>query len=295
MALYSIKDLERISGVKAHTIRIWEKRYGIVTPQRTDSNIRFYCDTEVKKLMNISILLHHGYKISKLAGIDHDELSKKVLEVSMISNGHDSQIENLVVAMIEMDEAKFEKLLNQSIIKEGFENTVFKILYPFFEKIGVLWQAGSINPAHEHFITNLVRQKIYVAIDSIPVPTGTEVKKFLLFLPEWDLHELGLLVYDYILKSRGYKVIYLGSNVPEDDIYAVSDYLKPDYFLAAFANSIEQEKLKSYILRLSHRFPDNTFFITGHQIQNLTGSLPANIKTVQSAQQFACEIIPGLN
>jgi MerR family transcriptional regulator, light-induced transcriptional regulator len=294
MALYSIKDLERISGVKAHTIRIWEKRYGIVEPQRTESNIRFYCDTEVKKLMNISILLNHGYKISKLAELDSDELSKKVLEVSMISNGHDSMTENLVVAMIEMDEAKFEKLLNQSIIKEGFENTVFKVLYPFFERIGLLWQAGSINPAHEHFITNLVKQKIYVAIDSVPFHSGSEVKKFLLFLPEWDLHELGLLVYDYLLKSRGFRVIYLGASVPEDDVYAVSDFLKPDYFLAAFANGVEKEKIESYINRLSARFPEKRIFITGHQAVNLSSAIPPNISIVPSATHFATNILPDL-
>lgn len=294
MAHYSIKDLERISGVKAHTIRIWEKRYGIVEPKRTESNIRFYCDTDVKKLMNVSILLHHGYKISRLACLDPQELSKKVLEVSMISNGHDSQIENLVVAMIEMDESKFEKILNMSIMKEGFENTVFKVLYPFFERIGVLWQAGSINPAHEHFITNLVKQKIYVAIDNIPVPTGNDTKKFLLFLPEWELHDLGLLVYDYLIKSRGFKVIYLGQNVPEDDVYSVTDFLQPDHFLVAFANAVEKDKLEAYIQRLAARYPGKKIFITGHQTTNLTCALPANITVINSALEFSNEIIPGL-
>jgi DNA-binding transcriptional MerR regulator len=295
MADYSIKDLERISGVKAHTIRIWEKRYGIVEPKRTDSNIRFYCDTDVKKLMNVSILLHHGYKISRLASLDPQELSKKVLEVSLISNGHDSQIENLVVAMIEMDESKFEKILNMSIMKEGFENTVFKVLYPFFERIGVLWQAGSINPAHEHFISNLVKQKIYVAIDSIPVPSGSDTKKFLLFLPEWELHDLGLLVYDYLVKIRGFKVIYLGQNVPEDDIYSVTDFLQPDYFLVAFANAIEKEKLEAYIQRLAARYPEKKIFITGYQTASLSCELPSNIIIVNSALQFSNDIIPGLN
>lgn len=294
MAQYSIKDLERISGVKAHTLRIWEKRYGIVEPKRTDSNIRYYCDTDVKKLMNVAILLHHGYKISKLAGLDPYDLSKKVLEISMIANGNDSQVENLVVAMIEMDESKFEKILNMSIMKEGFENTVFKVLYPFFERIGVLWQAGSIKPAHEHFITNLVKQKIYVAIDSIPAASGNDTRKFLLFLPEWDLHELGLLVYDYIIKSRGFKVIYLGPSVPEDDIYSVSDFLNPDYFLVTFANPIEKEKIETYIQRLAARYPANTIFITGHQTAGLTCTIPSNITIITSALQFSNDIIPLL-
>jgi len=265
MALYSIKDLERISGVKAHTIRIWEKRYGIVSPKRTESNIRYYCDTEVKKLMNVAILLTHGYKISKLAELDPDELSKKVLEVSMIANGHNNQIENMVMAMIEMDEAKFEKVLNNSIIKEGFEKSVFKLLYPFFERVGVLWQAGSIKPAHEHFISNLVKQKIYVAIDSIPIPSGNEMRTFLLFLPEWDLHEIGLLVYNYLIKSHGYKVIYLGPNVPEDDIYAVSGFIKPDYMFTSFTNAVEKDKIETYIQRIAKHYPEISIFITGNQ------------------------------
>lgn len=294
MALYSIRDLERISGIKAHTIRIWEKRYKLVEPKRTDSNIRLYCDTEVKKLMNIAILLSHGYKISRLAGLDTDDLSRKVVEVSRISNGHDSQLENLVVAMIEMDESKFEKILNMSIIKEGFENTVFKLLYPFFEKIGVLWQTGSINPSHEHFITNLVKQKIYVAIDSIPVPAGDQVKKFLLFLPEWDLHELGLLVYDYLIKSRGCKVIYLGASVPEDDIYSVSEFVKPDYLLAAFTNAVEKEKLEAYIERLASRFTGKSVFITGYQTAMLHSAMPSNIVRIPSAIDFTEKFLPAL-
>jgi DNA-binding transcriptional MerR regulator len=294
MAHYSIKDLERISGVKAHTIRIWEKRYGIVEPKRTESNIRFYCDTDVKKLMNVSILLHHGYKISKLACLDAVDLSRKVLEVTMISNAQDSQIENLVVAMIEMDESKFEKILNMSIMKEGFENTVFKVLYPFFERIGILWQAGSINPSHEHFISNLVKQKIYVAIDSVPVPSGNETKKFLLFLPEWELHDLGLLVYDYLIKSRGFKVIYLGQNVPEDDVCSVTDFLQPDYFLIAFSNAVEKENLEAYVLRMAARYPGKKIYITGYQANNITCELPSNVSVITSALHFSSEIIPSL-
>jgi len=293
MALYSIKDLERISGVKAHTIRIWEKRYGLVEPRRTDSNIRLYCDTEVKKLMNVSILLQHGYKISKLAGLDEQELSRKVLEVTMVSSGHDSVVDNLVVAMIEMDEGKFEKILNNSIIKEGFENTVFKILYPFFEKIGLLWQAGSINPAHEHFITNLVKQKIYVAIDSVSAANGNDPKKFLLFLPEWDLHELGLLVYNYMIRSRGFKVIYLGASVPEEDVYSVAEYLKPDFLLVSFSNAIEKENIEDYIQRVASRFDSRKIFIAGHQAVNLTCSLPENVTIVKSAIHFSEEVLPN--
>lgn len=295
MALYSIKDLERITGIKAHTIRIWEKRYGIVAPDRTESNIRLYCDMEVKKLMNVSILLRNGYKISRVAELDQDQLSRKVMEISMVSNGYDSQIESLVSAMIELDESRFEKLLNMAILKEGFENSVLKVLYPFFERVGVLWQAGSINPAHEHFITNLVKQKIYVAIDSIPVPTGNNVKKFLLFLPEWELHELGLLVYDYMIKRNGFKVIYLGQNVPEEDVYAVTDFIDPDYLLVGFANRVSREKLEGYIDRVSRRYPAKKIFITGHQTAAINCILPENVTVINSALQFSDNILKHLN
>ena len=244
--------------------------------------------------MNIAILLSHGYKISKLAELSQEELSKKVLEVSMITNGHDNQIENLVMAMIEMDEAKFEKILNMSIIKEGFEKTVFNLLYPFFERIGVLWQAGSINPAHEHFISNLVKQKIYVAIDSIPVASGSESGKFLLFLPEWDLHELGLLVYDYLIKTRGYKVIYLGANVPEEDVYSVTDFIHPDYLFTSFANAVGKEKIQAYIARIAQRYPDKILFVTGYQTTGMEQPTAENVRIIQSAQQFSKEILPSL-
>jgi DNA-binding transcriptional MerR regulator len=294
MATYSIKDLERITGIKAHTIRIWEKRYRIVEPKRTDSNIRLYCDTEVKKLLNISLLLRYGYKISRLAKLDPQELSRKIMEVSMLPNGLDSQVENLVIAMIEMDEARFEKTLNMSIIKEGFENTLFRIIYPFFERVGVLWQAGSISPAQEHFISNLVKQKIYVAIDSIPFIPATDQKSFLVFLPEWELHELGMLVYVFLLKSRGFKVIYLGQSVPEDDVISVCTSLKPEYILSGFSSPVNHDQMITYLKTLSGAFNGSMIFATGYQTSAIHTKLPANVRIIESALQFKEEIISAL-
>lgn len=292
MANYSIKDLERISGVKAHTIRIWEKRYGLVEPRRTESNIRLYCDKDVKKLLNVSILLKNGYKISRLAGLTDEDISRKIVEVTMLSQACDTQIESLVIAMIEMDEMKFEKTLNLSIIKEGFENTVFRLLYPFFERVGVLWQTGSINPAQEHFISNLVKQKIYVAIDSISAVSGPGMKKVLIFLPEWELHELGMLIYVYLIKSAGHKVIYLGQKVPEEDVIAVGDYVKPDYLMTAFASPVEPDFVESYLQRLAKHFSDKRLYITGLQTSTLNGNMPANVVRIDSASHFKQELLP---
>jgi DNA-binding transcriptional MerR regulator len=294
MAQYSIKDLERITGVKAHTIRMWEKRYGIVEPARTDSNIRLYCDMDVKKLLNVSMLLRHGFKISRLARMDDQELSRKVVEVSMMPGEHDCHVESLVVAMIEMDEARFEKTLSQVIIKEGFENTVFRVIYPFFERVGILWQTGSINPAQEHFISNLVKQKIYVAIDSIQTAEHPGRRSFILFLPEWELHDLGLLIYAYLIKSAGHKIIYLGQNVPEVDLYSVGDFLSPDYLFTGLSSPIEKERLVNYIERIASWFPGRTIFVTGFQSNMLREGAPRNVRLVPSAQNFISEIIPTL-
>jgi len=164
---YSIRDLEQLTGIKAHTLRIWEKRYGVVIPKRTPTNIRYYTDEDLKKLLNISILNRHGFKISNIANLENEDLGKKIISITNKSFDSDSNIENLIISMIELDEGKFEKILTTLIINLGFEDAFIKVLMPFFEKIGVLWQIGTINPAQEHFITNLIRQKIIVAIDGL--------------------------------------------------------------------------------------------------------------------------------
>lgn len=294
MSSYSIKDLERITGIKAHTIRIWEKRYGLIAPRRTDSNIRLYCDDEVKKLLNVSILLKHGIKISRIARMELHELSGKILEVSVLPNGVETQIEHLVVAMIEMDEMKFEKTLSQAILRNGFENTLFEIIYPFFERVGVLWQAGSINPAQEHFITNLIKQKIYVAIDSIPLHQAPEQKTVVMFLPEWELHELGMLVYVYFLKKNGFKVVYLGQKVPQEDLCAVSQVVNPEYLITSFSSPMEKERLQEFIETLSAGFTGRRIYITGYHAACLESTVPTNVSVIRDALHFRDEVLPSL-
>lgn len=294
MSNYSIKDLEKITGIKAHTIRIWEKRYGIVNPMRTDSNIRYYCDSDLKKLMNISTLVKHGHKISKLAPLCKEELAEKIQEISYIENGHDTQIENLIVAMIEMDEVKFDKVLTSIIIKEGFESSVFNVIYPFFDKIGLLWQTGTINPAQEHFISNLVKQKMYVAIDGAQQTLKEDYKTFVLFLPEWEMHELGLLMYNYMIKSRGHKVVYLGQNVPYEDIQRVQEIHKPDFLFTSFAFAVESEKLQNYVRQLSNDFSDTSVLVTGFQTCQLSEKVPENLIKVTSAIDFRDNFLSSL-
>ena len=201
MIRYSIKDLEQLTGIKAHTIRIWEKRHQLIEPERTSTNIRYYSDHDLKRLLNVSILNRNGLKISTIVTMNNEEINERILEISETYHDSDNQIEQLIVAMIELDEQRFDRVLSTSVIKLGFDDTVIKVLYPFFEKIGLLWQIGTIYPAQEHFVSNLIRQKLIIAIDGQSGNAKPESKNFLIFLPANEWHELGLLFYSYLGKK----------------------------------------------------------------------------------------------
>lgn len=286
MAHYSIKDLERLSGIKAHTLRMWEKRYGLMEPSRTRTNIRSYSDSDLKKILNVSILNRHGIKISRIAAMDEQEIAEKIIIISRDSSDYDSMIENLVIAMVEMDEGKFEKLLSRTIMQVGFEEAILKVVYPFLDKVGILWQTGAINPAQEHFISHLVRQKIIVAIDSVIPVANPDPKHFLLFLPEGELHELGLLFYNYLLQKRGHKVTYLGQWVPLKEMAEAVSVLNIDYLLTSIIAVHSGQELEEYIERLSATFSKTTIFISGLQTTKLIGKLPGNIIRLESVHDL---------
>ena len=247
MAGYSIRDLERLSGIKAHTIRMWEKRYGIIEPKRTSTNIRYYTNEELKKILNIAILNNNGLKISKIVQMPLDKLHQKVVEIASHEIREDIQIESLVLAMIDLDETRMEKILSSCIIRLGFEKTMLSVIYPFFQKVGILWQTGSIIPAQEHFISNLIRQKLIVAIDGQSLKDNKNAKKFLLFLPENEFHELGLLFYAFLIKKNGHKLIYLGQSVPLHDLVDISERLQPDYLCTSFLGMTSCQLMNSYL------------------------------------------------
>ncbi len=283
MAQYSIKDLERLSGIKAHTIRIWEKRYSLVDPARTDTNIRTYSDDDLKKILNVSILNRYGIKISHIAALTDQEISEKIQIISRDSSDYESLIENLLIAMVDMDEVRIENLLSRSIMQLGFEDCILKIIYPFLDKIGVLWLTGAINPAQEHFISNLIRQKLISAIDSLMPAVHGDPKQFLLFLPEGELHEIGLLFYAYLIKRRGHKVTYLGQWVPMHDMHAASSVIEFEYLLTSIVSAVSDKDMPKYLADLSASFPGKTIFISGKQARELNEPLPPGIIVLQQA------------
>lgn len=284
MSTYSIKDLEQLSGIKAHTLRIWEQRYSLLCPKRTDTNIRYYDDADLKLILNVALLNDNGFKISKIASMDAVDIKEEVMKLTERSLTHDDQIHALTICMIEMDEERFDKILSSNILKLGFEQTMLNIIYPFMSKIGVLWQTGAINPAQEHFISNLVRQKLIVAIDGQIVNGGG--KKFLLFLPEGELHEISLLFASYLIKSAGHKVIYLGQSTPNDDLLSVYKLHEPDYLLTVITTSPSSEYAQEYINALSERFDNSTILVTGYQVIGQDLKFPSNVQQLNYIREI---------
>ena len=285
MGQYSIKELEQLSGIKAHTIRIWEKRHKIIEPSRTATNIRYYSDLDLKKIINVSLLNTYGIKISKIADMSLDDMNKKVLEISELQNDKGVHIDQMVIAMIDMEEELFEKILNNLILRFGFEKTITEIIYPFLEKIGILWQTQNITPAHEHFISNLIRQKIIVAIDGLPIPPKTS-KKILLFLPEGEMHELGLLFYHFLIRKSGYRTYYLGQNVPHEDLISVYKVHQPDFMLTSITSTLTVA-IERYLERLANDFGQTKILASGYQVQKFEGCKKDNVQIFSTALELS--------
>lgn len=252
MGTYKISDLENLTGVKSHTIRIWEQRYKILTPLRSKTNIRYYDDEQLKKLLNVVSLMNAGHKISAISKLTDQEINDKVgaLANSITSEiKEETLINQLITAGLTYDEALFEKAFSNSILSFGLMIAYQRVLYPMLNKIGLLWSITKMNPAQEHFITNLVKQKIFTAIDALSPPKN-EAKKWLLFLPEGEHHELGLLIANYGLRAKGYPVYYLGANVPVSSLQTISNQIQPTHYLTFAVKSNQQKILNPYFSKM---------------------------------------------
>ncbi len=256
MAVYSIKELESLSGIKAHTIRIWEKRYNLIEPYRTTTNIRYYTDQELKKILNVAMLNRHGIKISNIARLSDKEMKEEILRVARSNPNLENTIDSLIISMIDMDEIKFNSIVNKTISKYGFTAAFINVVYPFLEKIGVLWMAGDVSPAQEHFVSNLIRQKIISAVDNFSHVFNPRAQKFLLFLPEGEWHEIGLLFALYLLKEAGHDVIYLGQSVPYSDVLATGSARNFDHILVSSTVPQTEFDFITYLKDLGGAYPD---------------------------------------
>lgn len=286
MIQYSIKDLEKLTGIKAHTIRIWEKRYDIVFPHRTSTNIRFYTDMDFKKLMNVASLVKFGVKISSLSGLSYEELNEKIIEIYHKPNESDTQIDQLIMAMTDLDDKKFNSILSNATLNNGFENTITEIIFPFLERLGLLWQTGNINSAHERFVMNILRQKLLVAIDGLYSQPDNNSKLFVMYLPKDEYFELELLFFRYLIRKKGHKIIYLGQSIPFLDLKEIISIKTPDYLFTCINLPQTNGEIKNYLSKLSVLFSQQKTIVAGKQIINYEDKLPTNILKISSITDF---------
>jgi DNA-binding transcriptional MerR regulator len=285
VAIYSIKDLEKLSGIKAHTIRIWEQRYKIIHPKRTQTNIRYYEDDDLKLLLNVALLNRHGHKISRIAKMEQYELAEKVAAISSVNDLSGTQLDALTISMIEMDEFKFERIIAANIEQIGFERTMMEVIYPFLDKLSVLWLTGSINPVQENFISYLIRQKIISAIDRTICVPAEEQRKFIIYLPEGERQELSILFMHYLLKSRNNHVIYLGQDISVQDLRDAFNIHEPDFIFTMITESFAKESVQTYVDKLAGSFPSSRILVSGYQVIAQGVLPPPNVTILHSLEE----------
>lgn len=286
MATYTIKDVEKMSGIKAHTIRIWERRYGLVIPKRTDTNIRYYSDEDLRELLNISILNKNGLKISNIAKLNKDEIAEKVVNLLDSSEKFEHVIDEMLLSMLQIDEFALDNAFNKAWKEYGFERMIEDVVFPLLERIGILWQANAITPAEERFFTNILRHNFVMAIENEAPLKKNKNNRIIFFLPEGELHEFGLLFYSYIARKRGYEVVYLGASIPLHDLQEVQKVTQAKAFLSAHVTAIDKKELESMFDYFRETFPNLPFYVTGLQVKELNPVLPNDFFVVSSASVF---------
>jgi MerR family transcriptional regulator, light-induced transcriptional regulator len=290
MNAFTIKDIENLTGVKAHTIRIWEQRYSFLKPQRTGTNIRYYSNDELKTILNIALLNKFGFKISHIDKMNADEINDNLVSLSPHHGEQERIVNELISNMVDLDLDAFEEILDKQIELKGVDQVINEIVFPFLEKIGILWLTNNINPAQEHLVTNIIRQKLLVAIETT-VSQIKSNKKALLFLPEGEFHELGLLYVHFLLKNNGVKVLYLGADVPLDDLAFIVQAKSPDFLythLTAVANNFNFEK---FIYNVHAKINSTPILVSGPLTTSYKKSIPNNFHFKTSLQQVKESIL----
>jgi len=289
MIQYSIADLESLTGIKAHTIRIWEKRYATIKPSRTETNIRYYNDDDLKRLINISALINSGMKISEISNLSEGEMIEEInsrMKVAKKNNEViDTYISQLINSALDFDEIAFDKILSGAMLRMGISNAYLNVLIPLLNRIGLLWSTSAINPAHEHFISNLLRQKLFSVIDTLPLSQSNN-NVVILFLPDFEDHDIGLLMADYLLRQSGRRTIFLGQRVPLVSLEKVFTRCNCDQMLFFIIQTKPIDLLQNYVEQLSNTFSNIKIFIAGNSKLISQLLLPENIIYLKSPESI---------
>ncbi len=286
MSRYTIAELEKLTGIRAGTIRIWERRYRIIKPHRTDTNRRWYDDEDLIRIINIAILHRHDVKISKIATMTGDEITARVALLTTETSDADTHLDTLVVAMTALNEKAINDILVRSIITRGFEVTFEQIVFPFLRRVGVMWQTGSVDIGSEHFISNIFRKRLIVATDSLPQSEDPARKKVLLFLPEREWHELGLLYFGFVIKKAGHETVYLGQTTPFNALTDVAERWNPDILVTGSLTGLPFERPEDFLNRLSSAFATRKILVSGAMADVAARKKFSNIFSVTSRTEL---------
>ncbi len=282
MGVYSIKDLENFTQIKAHTLRIWEQRYNLLEPERTDTNIRLYSDKDLKKILNINLLYSNGLKISKIAKLNENEIYRLANEILLVPDSEDaSNVDRFVNRIIRYDEIGMNDELESLCNNSGLEHVFTNLLIPVLQKVGELWQVDSITAAHEHFFSNVLRSFIIRHTDKV-VPQSSSKGSALLFLKENEYHELGLLFYNYYLRSKGYHTIYLGQSLPNDDLVKIVREFKPDYIFTSLITILNEKEFLEFFENIASCFALDKLYVGGYQLKIFEQLVPKEVKIIHT-------------
>jgi len=263
MGKYTLNDLEKLTGIKADTIRIWEKRYTLITAHRTATNRRWYTDDDLRKLINVSILNRSRIKISEIAALPSNVLEERTAELVRTSTGQDIFADSLIIAITRLDEEAINELLLRSVIKYGFEDTFLFVVFPFLNKVGVMWHTGTVNVGTEHFISNIIRRKLIAAFENLHFSRIPGSKKIMMFLPENEYHDLGLLYYAYIARKLGHQVLYLGQSTPLDTAIEASEEWNPELIITGTHSGLSVQEPDDFVLNAIASFRGKKLIFAG--------------------------------
>ncbi len=286
--LFTIRDIENLSGIKAHTIRIWEQRYSFLKPKRSHTNIRYYSNDDLKTILNIALLNKYGYKISRINKMSREAVFENVLSLTDAKAKASITVNQLLQNMVEYNIEDFTNILNDCIRKSGIEKTILQIIFPFLEKVGVLWLTNHIIPAQERLVSNIIRQKIIAGIDALP-PKDLSPIKICLFLPEGEYHELSLLFVAFLLKKKGIPHIYLGANIPLAELRTIAQVKKPDYLYTHVTTAGQNFNFDKFLSILSKEFRNYKTIVSGRLTYAFEKKIPPKIifkRSLPEVQEF---------
>lgn len=282
---YSIKDLENLTKIKAHTIRIWEQRYGLLKPQRTATNIRFYLDADLKKLLNVNLLYTNGFKISKISKLSEDEIIEEAKAIMFREAPLDAaDVDAAIISIMDMNSSAVIDLFEEHYQNGGLANMYQNLIIPLLGRVGELWQLNTISVGHEHFFSNLLRQ--FVLAKTYALGTDTTKGTALLFLHENEEHELSLLIYNYLFRSAGWKTCYLGQSVPHEGLEIAYRQINPDITITSFIKQIPETKFQSILNKVLNLVPHKQLLTSGSIVLNYKSSVPNGVQIIENFEDL---------